>query len=128
MLQELEEGRSIGIDLLDVKALPWLMVCSPTVTAMMPFKHDLGPGETEVLLLPSEMGGVVALLDDGLAREEADRRRILVTGTLGLLLNAKRARLMASVKKPINQLQLKRFRLSPMTRATVLKLAGEEDN
>jgi len=125
VLHELEEGRSIGIDLPDVKTLAWLTVCSPTDAATMPFEHDLGPGETEVLILAMEMSGVVAVLDDGLARREADRRGIAVIGTLGLLLNAKRAGLVVSVKEQIDRLQFHRFRVSPVTRAAVLKLAGE---
>lgn len=93
----------------------------------MPFEHDLGPGETDVLMLASESSGVVAVLDDGLARREADRRGIPVIGTLGLLVNAKRVGLVVSVKEHIDRLQVKRFRVSPLTRAVVLKLADEED-
>lgn len=119
VLHELEEGRSFGIDLPDVKALAWLTVCSPTATATMPFKRDLSPGETEVLMLAGEMSGVVAVLDDGLARREADRQGIPVIGTLGLLVNAKRAGLVVSVKEPIDRLQFNRFRLSSLTRAAV---------
>lgn len=125
VLHEIEEGRSFGIDLPDVKALAWLSVCAPTAAARMPFAHDLGPGETEVLRLAGEMSGIVVVLDDGLARKEADRRGIPVIGTLGLLVNAKRAGLVASVKDHIDQLRFKRFRVSPLTRAAVLKLAGE---
>jgi len=64
VLHELDEGRSIGIDLPDVKALAWLTVCCPTATSIMPFKYELGPGETEVLMLTMEMSGVVAVPDD----------------------------------------------------------------
>jgi predicted nucleic acid-binding protein len=109
----------------DVKALAWLTVCSPTAAATMPFEHDLGLGETEVLMLAGENSGLVAVLDDGLARREADRRGIPVIGTLGLLVNAKRAGLVVSVKEYIDRLQFKRFRMSPLTRAAVLKLADE---
>lgn len=47
-------------------------------------------------------------------------------GTLGLLVNAKRVGLVLSVKEQIDRLQTKRFRVSPLTRAAVLKMAGEE--
>lgn len=87
--------------------------------------YDLGPGETEVLMLAGELSGVVAVLDDGLARKEADRRGIPVIGTLGLPVNAKRAGLVVSVKEHIDRLQFNRFRVSPLTRTAILKLAGE---
>lgn len=48
-----------------------------------------------------ELGGAVAVLDDGLARREDDRRGVPVIGTLGLLLNAKHAGLVANVKDPL---------------------------
>ncbi len=89
--------------------------------------HELEEGRSCVLMLAIEMRGVVAVLDDGLARKEADRRGIPVIGTLGLLVNAKRVGLVASVKEQIDRLQFHRFRLSPLTRAAVLKLAGETE-
>lgn len=106
--------------------LAWLVVRSPAAITTLPFEHDLGPGETEVLMLAGEIGDVVAVLDDGLARREAERRGIPVIGTLGLLVNAKRAGLVSSVKEQIDRLQAKRFRVSPLTRVAVLKLAEEE--
>ena len=126
VLREIEEGKASGIDLPDMRALEWLTIRPPISSAALPFEHDLGPGETEVLLLALEIDDVVVVFDDGLARRVADRQRIPVIGTLGLLINAKRAGLVASVKEQIDRLQAKRFRVSPLTRTAVLKLAGEE--
>ena len=127
VLYEIEEGKACGIDLPDVRALEWGTIRSPTGGSTLPLDHNLGPGETEVLLLAGEIDNAVVVLDDGLARKVADQRRIPVIGTLGLLINAKRAGLVSSVKEQIDRLQAKRFRVSPLTRAAVLKLAGEED-
>jgi len=127
VLREIEQGKAAGIDLPDIRSLEWLTIRSPAQIAAMPFEHDLGPGETDVLMLASEISGVVAVLDDGLARREADRRGIPVIGTLGLLVNAKRVGLVVSVKEHIDRLQVKQFRVSPLTRAVVLKLADEEE-
>lgn len=77
-------------------------------------------------MLAWEIDDVVVVFDDGLARRVADQRRILVIGTLGLLINAKRVGLVLSVKEQIDRLQAKRFRMSPLTRAAVLKLAEED--
>jgi len=77
-------------------------------------------------MLAGELGDVVVVLDDGLARRVADRGQIPVIGTLGLLVNAKRVGLVPSVKEQIDRLQAKRFRVSPLTQTAVLKLAGEE--
>ena len=48
-----------------------------------------------------------------------------MTGTLGILLDAKRAGLIDAVAPLLDALQQLRFRLSSSTRADVLKLAGE---
>ena len=126
VLHEIEEGKACGIDLPDVRALEWLTIRPPTGSSTLPLDHNLGPGETEVLMLAWEIDDVVVVFDDGLARRVADQRRILVIGTLGLLINAKRVGLVLSVKEQIDRLQAKRFRMSPLTRAAVLKLAEED--
>jgi predicted nucleic acid-binding protein len=48
-----------------------------------------------------------------------------MTGTLGLLLDAKRAGLIERVEPLMNELGSLGFRLAVHTRAAVLKLAGE---
>jgi len=60
-----------------------------------------------------------------LARQLANRLDLHYTGTLGLLLDAKRAGLIPTVAPLLEQLQALRFHLASETRAAVLKLAGE---
>jgi len=67
----------------------------------------------------------VVVLDDALARRVAETLGLNVTGTLGLLLDAKRASLIPAVGPLLDQLEALRFRLAPHTCAAVLKLAGE---
>ncbi|HEV7784406.1 MAG TPA: DUF3368 domain-containing protein, partial [Thermoanaerobaculia bacterium] len=84
-----------------------------------------GPGETEVLMLALEASDPIVVLDDALARRLAETLKFRLTGTVGLLLDAKRAGLIESVALCLDRLQALRFRLSPRTRAAVLRLAGE---
>jgi hypothetical protein len=77
-------------------------------------------------MLALESHDAIVVLDDALARQVAETSSIRLTGTLGLLLDAKRAGLIASVAPLLDQLQALRFRLAPHARAAVLKLAGEE--
>ena len=86
---------------------------------------DLGPGESQVLMLALEMPGSIAVLDDALARRMAIANGIPIKGTLGLLLDAKRAGYLTAVKLSLDRLQELGFRLSQQTREAVLKLAGE---
>jgi predicted nucleic acid-binding protein len=85
----------------------------------------LGPGELEVLALTGECADAVAVLDDRLARRAALSLGLRLTGTLGLLLDAKRAGLIPALEPSLDDLQRLGFRISAHTRAAVLKLAGE---
>ena len=76
-------------------------------------------------MLALESREAIVVLDDALARRVAETFGLRLTGTLGLLLDAKRAGLIPAVGPLLHQLQALRFRVAPHTRAAVLKLAGE---
>lgn len=67
-MEELETGKSFRINLPDVRALDWIILRRPTSSAVLPLVSQLGPGETEVLMLALESPGAVVVLDDGLGR------------------------------------------------------------
>ncbi len=69
-----------------------------------------------------------AVVDELAAGRVAKTLGLCLTGTLGLLLDAKRAGLIPKVSPILDQLEALRFRLALHTRAAVLKLAGEVDN
>lgn len=123
---ELAVGRSLGVYVPDVATLEWITIRRPVHTTPLPGIPDLGPGETEVLLLTQELPESVAVLDDALARQVAQNLNLRVTGTLGLLIDAKRVGLIPLVEPLLDQLQALRFRLAAHTRRAVLKLAGED--
>ncbi|MFQ5614166.1 MAG: DUF3368 domain-containing protein [Anaerolineae bacterium] len=55
----------------------------------------LGPGETEVLALAQTLTDPLVLLDDEIARAEARRLNLRLRGTLGILVQAYRQRLLS---------------------------------
>ena len=115
------------MDLPDLDVLDWLRVRAPrslSPPALQVFS-DLGPGESEVLALALESTSPVVILDDGLARQAAKAMKVPLTGTLGLLLDAKSKGLVRSVLPLLDQLQELRFRVSQRTRDSVLRSAGE---
>lgn len=125
VVAELEEGRIRGVDLPDLHKLDWVLVRTPRSRTFVPLVTDLGPGETEVLMLALETPEATVVLDDALARQLAEMLGLRLTGTIGLLLDAKAAGLAPALTPVLDQLQALRFRLAPHTRAAVLKLAGE---
>jgi predicted nucleic acid-binding protein len=86
---------------------------------------DLGPGETEVLALALESTDAIVILDDALARQMATTLAIRFRGSLGLLLDAKQAGLVAAITPLLDQLQALEFHLSSETRQLILDLASE---
>lgn len=124
--EEIEVGKAQGVDLPELGALSWLRVEAPQTMAALPLINDLGPGEAQVLMLALEHDEAVVVLDDGLARRVAEMLEIPLTGTLGLLLDAKKVGLIAQVGPVLDQLEALRFRVAPHTRAAVLQLAGEQ--
>ena len=123
--EELSIGRALGVNLPDLSQLDWVEIRSPSGRPTLPFAHDLGPGETETLVLAMESPESTVLLDDALARRVAEILKIRFTGTLGLLLDAKSAGLVSALDPLLASLQALGFRLAPHTRLTILKLAGE---
>ena len=85
----------------------------------------LGCGESEVLALGLEDRSATLILDDGIARRAAQTLGLKFTGTLGLLIDAKRAGLIEAVAPVLDELQALGFRVAPHTRESVLRLAGE---
>ena len=122
---ELVTGRSLGLDLPDPDLLGWVAILPTTRPASLPSPPGLGAGETEVLALALECNDAIVILDDLLARRVAHSLGVRLTGTLGLLLDAKRAGLIARIEPALGTLQTLRFRLSPQIRAIVLGFAGE---
>lgn len=122
---ELAEGRRRGMEVPDPAALPWIELREPRSQAVLPLMTDLGLGETAVLALALESRDAVVILDDGLARRHAERLGLRLTGTLGILIDAKRAGHVDAVAPLLDTLESLRFRLDPATRQAVLRLAGE---
>lgn len=125
VLVEQEAGIAKGLDLPQPENLKWVKIRAPISATAVSLITDLGPGESQVLMLALEAPGSVALLDDALARRVAIARGIPIKGTLGLLLDAKHAGHLTAVKPSLDKLQDLGFRLAQPTREAVLKLAGE---
>ncbi|MEN6450691.1 MAG: DUF3368 domain-containing protein [Thermoguttaceae bacterium] len=123
--RELAAGRALGVDLPTPEELDWMTIRAPRSAPMIPLVSDLGAGETEVLALALELGGVQVLLDDALARRVAAMVNLPVRGTLGILLDAKQRGLVPAVEPLLDRLKSLGFRLSHETKMSVLNLAGE---
>ena len=88
----------------------------------MPAK--LGRGEVEAISLAKELGADKTLLDDRDAREAAKMRSLEVVGTLGILEEAAKRRLV-DIEQTVEQLKRTTFRASETLYQSVLARVTE---
>ena len=110
-----------------IPVLPrWLEVRAPTRSASgLTSRGRLGDGEWEAIALAIDVGAGAILIDDRPARRLAEAAGLNVIGTLGLLLQAKQAGIIASIRPELDKLLETSFFLSQQLYDELLRLAGE---
>jgi len=86
----------------------------------------LDPGESEVIALGLETEDPLLILDDNKARNSAKNLRLKITGTLGIILKAKKKKIITSVSEIIEDLVRENSRISDEVKRELLKLAKEK--
>jgi predicted nucleic acid-binding protein len=120
--REIRRGTS---GLLEAEA-SWLEVKRATSLQLIEqLKDELDPGESEAIALAVETRADFLLIDEHLGRSAALRHGLHITGLLGVLLVAKRRKLIAMVAPEIEALRAEGFWLSAELVTRVLKQVGE---
>lgn len=117
-----------GLDDVTARALDetrWLRVTPVPLIPAVIQAWDLGPGESAVLTLAYERPGTEAIIDDLAGRRCAASLGILVRGTLGLVLAAKRRGRIEKARPVIQRLLETGMYLSDRVVNEALKLVGE---
>ncbi len=123
--RELLAGRAAGYNVPDATDFEWIGIREPNATPSLPEAGNLGSGESAVLRLAMETPDSVAVLDDNVARDVAGQLDLPFTGTLGLLLDAKRLGLIPAVGPALDELERCKFYVSHRVRKLILRAAGE---
>ncbi len=110
----------------EVKEASWIKVVEVrNVHLKRILQLSLDEGEAETIVLALEINADRVLLDDREARLQAKRLGLRVTGTLGVLLRAKKLGLVGGLKEELNKLREFGFRISKDLEEDILKAAGE---
>lgn len=122
---ELRRGAALEYSTPDLATLPWVHVQPHPSTVLVPTIADLGPGEAEVIALGIANPGCLLLLDDALGRNVAAKRGLTYTGTLGVLIRARKEGLLPSLEAAIEALRQTTMYLSPDLISAVLAEANK---
>jgi predicted nucleic acid-binding protein len=90
------------------------------------FNVSLGKGESEAIVLYSEKGADFLLCDDKKAKKFAQSFGLKVIGSLGILLKAKKAKLINEIAPLIEILKGSKIFIDDKTYNLVLKIAEED--
>jgi len=105
--------------------LPWFSVVAPSDRALLDALGMLvDAGETEAIALARELG-VKVVLDDRRARGVAGKMGLPILGTIGLLVQAKRAGLVPAIRPLLGDLESLGFHMSEGLKEEALRLVGE---
>lgn len=86
---------------------------------------DIDPGEASAIALAIESEPSLIVLDDAKGRKIARKLNLNYTGTLGILLKAKRSGIIPALRPLLEKIQLTNFRYSNEVFQEILFLAGE---
>ena len=109
-----------------VRECPWITLQAIQDPSMKDvFRARLHAGEVEVIILARELQADLVIMDDDAAKKTARFFGQRVTGTMGVLLKAKREGYLDEVRPVMNALERDGFFISETVKAYVLREAGE---
>ena len=126
VLRELEFGAALDDAAVQVRRIAGIDIRSPSSGISPLLAGELDLGESAVIALALELPGATVVLDDLKARRVARRSGIPMTGSIGVLLHAKRLGKLTSVAEAIERIRARGAWLSDAVVARALELAGEE--
>lgn len=113
----------------EVASALWVTVYEVTNKPLISLlRLELDEGEAEAIALSCEQPAETILLDEKNARRIAQRLSLVVLGTVGILIWAKRAGLIPNLKEQLDALQSQgKFRLSKLVYQQALDVVGEQE-
>lgn len=125
VVEEIERFGPTDAAAVAVKRLDWLVLVDSGTAPAIIERWDLGSGETSVLTWAYAHPGTTAILDDLAARRCANSLGIPIRGTLGLILTAKRRRIIPQARPVLEQLRAEGMYLSDAVMNRALETVGE---
>ena len=125
VISELDAGAKQGLAVPNVKAMNFFSTKSITVPKFIDLIPDLGKGEASVLALAIELDNALLILDDLLARKVAHFEGLRITGTLGVMIRARKEGYLQELKPNLIRLMEVGFFLADHLFEHALFVVGE---
>ena len=120
-------GREEGGAKREVSAASWIKTISvKDRLAVDVLLDELDLGEAETIVLARELSADWVLMDEKKGRRKLTQLGISKVGTVGILLKAKQADLLPTIRPAIERLRLQGFGVSQSVIDEILKQAGEK--
>jgi predicted nucleic acid-binding protein len=123
--QELAAGHAKDATWQEIQGLPSIHHSSKAISIHPLLSAQLDMGEAAVIQTALDEAHDAVILDDLKARRIAQTLGLQVTGTLGILLQAKQTGLLPSVRAAISTLEKQGMWIAPALYAKAVQLAGE---
>ena len=124
--EEIMTGGEKSIGVCELRASSWVKIEKIIDAEKVRLLHELDQGEAEVIILAKEKGIKYVLIDEKVARLQANVLGLKVVGTLGLLLKAKKKGLIPAVKPLIQKILEHGIWIKDEIVKGILKESGEE--
>lgn len=119
---EAEKDKDYYVDLSSVN---WLDIQEVNNPDALEYLTDLDRGEAEVIVLAREIQADLVIIDETLGRQYASYFNLQITGTLGILLRAKKEGHIPEIKPLLETLRNQGVWISDNLFQEVVKLSGE---
>ncbi|HEX3272174.1 MAG TPA: DUF3368 domain-containing protein [Ktedonobacterales bacterium] len=104
-------------------ARPWIVIHKTSINPLVP--RALDAGEAVALSLALTAQARLVLIDEHAGRAAARRLGLSITGSLGVLIEAKQRQLVPEIRPYLDQMVTQGRYISPKVRQQALRLAGE---
>lgn len=124
VFDEIEEGKNKAY-YQDLSMIKWIHIVKINDRNSIKFFYNLDAGEAEAIVLAKETGAELVIIDEKLGRFYAKQAGLKITGTIGVLIKAKRDGFIKQVKPCLIELTKKDVWISDKLIAEVCKLIDE---
>jgi len=121
-LKQVKTKITIGIYL----KLNWIIIDQIRDKNALKYFLDLDAGESEAIVLATELNADLLIIDEKLGRYHAKHADLKVSGTLGVLIKAKNDGLVKELKPLLKELREKNVWINETLMKDILKEVGEQ--